>query len=434
MENAVVNDPSVSTSICYSSYLTSPHTQVLAFPILESGRRMYGGLFGDLPAAKNPSSALSNDNKEETNGAAQNNGADSDGGGKSKSVSQSTTEGVVIAGTQLKQSSMAASSVVPNSGFPPLRPSSLPGGGRKKAKLDGGISSSSHHFLQTVGKAGTSMAFVPTAALRRSKPDPNSKPPANQGPFKEVETPAIGSATDISRTASSSNVFPASDMGDITTTILRKKPPSSSTMNPPAAEAVNIHGGSDEQDIKDSSTEERDQQEDIDTQMNGASFPDQSQQQHQHTPHPTKAVAEITDPYDPYIPNDLLQYWERQALAQERERLERETREALEKQRLLRERLEKERQELQRSGNYQELIHRQTNTGGGDVGPAGVETPGNAFDEGGMGRGRGRGRGRGISNLPAWLVEKQRLQEQERLGGGENASNGPGESEQKANI
>ena len=44
-------------------------------------------------------------------------------------------------------------------------------------------------------------------------------------------------------------------------------------------------------------------------------------------------LDEITDPYDPYVPNDLLQYWDRQALAKERAALERETKEALEKRR-----------------------------------------------------------------------------------------------------
>jgi hypothetical protein len=94
---------------------------------------------------------------------------------------------------------------------------------------------------------------------------------------------------------------------------------------------------------------------------------------------------EITDPYDPYVPNDLLQFWDRQAIAQEREKLEQATRLALGKQRLLREQLEHERQELQRKGDFGKLI---LTTG---------------MPLGGMGRGRGRG----VSNLPAWLKKRQ---------------------------
>ncbi|KAL3894946.1 MAG: hypothetical protein SGARI_007596, partial [Bacillariaceae sp.] len=109
-------------------------------------------------------------------------------------------------------------------------------------------------------------------------------------------------------------------------------------------------------------------------------------------------TEEITDPYDPFVPNDLLQYWERQAAAQERAKLEQETREAMERQRVLREQLQRERQELLRTGS------------------GGKDTTAVAAAMGGMGRGRGRGRG--LSNLPAWLIEKQRKEAAEGLGSG----------------
>jgi hypothetical protein len=64
--------------------------------------------------------------------------------------------------------------------------------------------------------------------------------------------------------------------------------------------------------------------------------------------------------------------------------LERETRDALENQRQLRQQLEREREELHRKGNYENVTVQEQQPS------------------------RGRGRGRGISNLPAWLVEKQR--------------------------
>lgn len=110
-------------------------------------------------------------------------------------------------------------------------------------------------------------------------------------------------------------------------------------------------------------------------------------------------AAEITDPYDPRVPNDLLQYWDRQRLAQEREALEKETREALENQKRLRQRLEKEREELQLTGDYTKILEASSNE------VVAVASSG----------GMGRGRGRGVSNLPAWLVEKQQ-KEAEELG------------------
>lgn len=370
---------------------------------------MYGGLFGDLPAAKKRTSDsnANNGDEEETK-------RDPIGGGKATSGSSSTTEGIDAG----KQSAVESSTVVSNSGM--FAPRASVPGGQKKSRLDGRISSSSHQFLQTVGKAGTTMAFVPTAALKRKHNPASKQQPANRGPIKELETPAghsSGSAPDISSTGSCI-VVPSSDMGDITTTIVRKKPlSSSSTTTPPSVEAVNIHGGSSDNGFKDPMPDEKDHREETDLHVAGASSSADRSQQHHQQQHATETsnASEITDPYDPYIPNDLLQYWERQALAQERERLERETREALEKQRLLRERLERERQELEQSGNYQELIQRQITTGG-DVGPAtGLPIRGNAMGDGSMGRGRGRGRG--VSNLPAWLVEKQRqMQQQEQLG------------------
>jgi len=100
----------------------------------------------------------------------------------------------------------------------------------------------------------------------------------------------------------------------------------------------------------------------------------------------------ITDPYDPFVPNDLLDYWEKLAAKKHREHLERETKEALERQKEMRKQLEEERSEIRMGVNLN------------------------------MATGMGRGRGRGLSNLPAWLVEEQRKenrQQQSRVLAGE---------------
>ena len=91
----------------------------------------------------------------------------------------------------------------------------------------------------------------------------------------------------------------------------------------------------------------------------------------------------IDDPYDPMVPNDLLQYWERKQFEKERIQLENERQQALEQQERLREHLQKEREELARAGNVEQLAQ------------------------------RSMGRGRGISNLPAWMLEQRASERRE---------------------
>jgi hypothetical protein len=99
--------------------------------------------------------------------------------------------------------------------------------------------------------------------------------------------------------------------------------------------------------------------------------------------------AKTTDPYDPMIPNDLLEYRQRRAAAMERERLQRLHQESLRQQEDLRRQLEQERHDLQSRGDLDGLVqHRLQHSAG-----------------------RGRGRG-GVSNLPAWLVAKQRKEQE----------------------
>ncbi|KAL3932944.1 MAG: hypothetical protein SGBAC_010617 [Bacillariaceae sp.] len=104
-------------------------------------------------------------------------------------------------------------------------------------------------------------------------------------------------------------------------------------------------------------------------------------------------IYEILDVYDPYVPNDLLQYLERKTLLKQKKALEDQQRQAAEDQRFLRAKLEEDRHSLQEMGDYASLLVAQEQT-----------------------RGRGRGRGRGLSNLPAWLVEKQRKEKEDGLG------------------
>ncbi|GAX27831.1 hypothetical protein FisN_13Hh062 [Fistulifera solaris] len=84
-----------------------------------------------------------------------------------------------------------------------------------------------------------------------------------------------------------------------------------------------------------------------------------------------------SDRYDPFLPNDLLEYWERKA-AEETWRAEAQAEQQLRRNREQAEQLRRQQQERE--------MHKPE------------EPP------------RGRGRG-GLSNLPAWMVEQQRRQD-----------------------
>lgn len=110
----------------------------------------------------------------------------------------------------------------------------------------------------------------------------------------------------------------------------------------------------------------------------------------------------VTDFYDPAVPNDLLAYREQQRNERRREELERSAKETLRLQQKMRERIQEERDRAQRTGDYDTIAEVRARTSLAD-------------NDGGVGSGSGgmgRGRGRGVSNLPAWLSKKQ----QERNG------------------
>ncbi|KAG7358169.1 hypothetical protein IV203_014756 [Nitzschia inconspicua] len=346
---------------------------------------MYNGLFGDLPAAKKGgvSSTAQQESKEED-------GKDTI---KDDSINPSTTSDIPKGGVT-KTSKTTTTTTISSSNFL-FAPTA-----RKKAKISssndgsGGVFSAagSNSILQTVGKAGTSMAFVPTAALKRKKPGAKSaqvesltvKPtrPETTAFSKDFVQQQHHDPIDTSKSA-----LPTSSLHHemtMTTTVLQSAE---------KQEVIHIHGGPTTVDKNAEPTDADYPHNSFQDNVNDKTQDDDDDEE-----------EEITDPYDPYFPNDLLQYWERQAAAEERARLEQETKDALENQRLLREQLDRERNELQQQQQQQQQQHvenRPVLVGQNESGLlAGLADPG-------MGRGRGRGRG-GVSNLPAWLVEKQR--------------------------
>ena len=114
-------------------------------------------------------------------------------------------------------------------------------------------------------------------------------------------------------------------------------------------------------------------------------------------PLPPVSIINEEDLYDPALPNDLLQYWERAKAARERQRLEKEQADRLQQQEELRRAAWQERQALIETGQYQVLAQKMT------------DLP--------------RGRGRGVSNIPAWMLKQQQQRQQEV---GTNAETGVG--------
>jgi hypothetical protein len=100
------------------------------------------------------------------------------------------------------------------------------------------------------------------------------------------------------------------------------------------------------------------------------------------------------DLYDPLVPNDLLQYWQHQALVRERRQLEQQ-------------RLETMRHQAELSRQLQQERH------GGRRPVPGDAAAERAQQQQQQQQHTGRGRG-GLSNLPAWLVQQQKQQQQQQ--------------------
>ncbi len=293
---------------------------------------MYGGLFGDLPSAKKqkqtpPASSSAGDTVKATN-----------------------------ANDKESSNELPSTSSVGEKGSVTTKTVGEPAKGNNNKKSQ---------FLQMVGKSGTTMAFVPTAALKskrkKSTPGTTTLNSNNKSTNNNAVATNGESTKPILPTAISG--MQQSSFASVTTTTTTTRIAASKSDKSKSALVVDIHGIG--------TTMESSQAETTD---NSSSRP---QTASEITP---SEEEKITDPYDPYVPNDLLEYWETLAAKKHREKMERDALEALEHQKVLRKQLEEDRQAL--------LLH---NDATGDAAPL-----------------RSMGRGRGVSNLPAWLVEKQK--------------------------
>jgi len=197
--------------------------------------------------------------------------------------------------------------------------------------------------LSGLGNAGTSMEFVPTALRPRKRPKaaaPNTKLKRAQGKvIHRRTTAAIQASQEVSKQEIKLEVVVKRERKNV---------------------IENIHATGNEVEETISPMLEEEEKE--------------LQQLH----------ASVVDPYDPYIPNDLLAYWERKKVEEERLKLEQEARETLKRHQHLRQQLEEERQKIEKSGSANAIIEHRAKTA------------------------LSGGRGRGVNNLPAWLLQKQK--------------------------
>lgn len=289
----------------------------IALIITKEINAMYGGLFGDLPEAKKPLKANSEPSEPPSSTPRITQSLATTANDTAPAVSASADSSAQVSSTS-KQRSQLQSSIVKN-----------------------------------VGTLGTAVAFVPTAALKpRKRPPPPSGNSANTArssstPGSFLTTKETSAAT---RDGPDGRKSPNSDRPKETVAITSTT--ADADMCPQGAihlEAVS-HKSSISSLLYDEHHKQRLRQEAMD------------------------------DPYDPMVPNDLLQYWERQSIAAERQRLEQQRLEHMQLQQALRDQVEQGRRELEPETS--------------------VAQPSEL--------GRERGRGRGVSNLPAWMVAKQK--------------------------
>lgn len=198
---------------------------------------------------------------------------------------------------------------------------------------------------------------------KNAKKSDRDAPPAQEGPSRPSAASAESSEQQQSRAASTSSAVPsvpvASAVSFVPTSALhrkRNKRPAPASAKPVVTRIVV------QEHVPPSTTF---------TTLSTAHPPQPEQEpdalRHLHD--------NVRDPYDPLVPNDFLQYLERQKAQVERRRLEAEHQAALEEQRRLREQL---------YANPSSLV-------------------GDDYER------RTMGRGRGVSNLPAWLKKAKDL-------------------------
>lgn len=216
-------------------------------------------------------------------------------------------------------------------------------------------------LVDTIGNAGTTMAFVP-AALRKRKAVVKTfvKPRRSQVKNQTLLDGAADASSSLEKTAN--------DQDD------ERLEGENNNMKTDTPEESDIHNNKRQQD-------------------------DDDEEEYKEPQHLTDLHASVrsADMYHPMMPNDYLAYKQRKENELLQANLEKQAQMTMEMQRKLREQIEEERRKALDSGDVKRIIESR------------VTKP---MESGAVTSGMGRGRGRGLSNLPAWLVKKQQEENQ----------------------
>ena len=215
-------------------------------------------------------------------------------------------------------------------------------------------------LVEAIGKAGTSMAFVPAALRKRKQPaKANTSSTKNAKIKTETEKRVI---TKIGN--------------DVSNTHVQSKTVSITKLQDEAKhDIVHIHNVVPQKDGCD-----------VDT-VDAFKEPQYLTDLH--------AAVRSMDMYHPSMPNDYLAYRQRKENEMIQKNLQKEAEKTLEMQQKLREHIESERQKALESGDVNKIIESRM----GQINSAGM----------------GRGRGRRLNNLPAWLIKKQQEEKNKAL-------------------
>jgi len=242
-------------------------------------------------------------------------------------------------------------------------------GGKTKSNISEG-EKKPKSLVDSLGKAGTSMAFVPAALRKRKTP----MPPSSSKSRKQV----------------ANRIF------------VKPSSPCTHHQSKPTIATSEIISNSCEPDCEEKEKASHQEERNMHVHVHVHVIPSSSEpmkEEYKEPQHLTDLHASIrlADMYTPMMPNDYLTYRQRKENDFMNANLQKQAEKTLEMQKKLRDQIEDERQKALASGDVGKIIESRLKNG----------MDGAAL--GGMGRGRGRGRG--LNNLPAWLVKKQQEQQ-----------------------
>lgn len=245
-------------------------------------------------------------------------------------------------------------------------------------------------LVGTLGSVGTTRGFLPTALLRKSGTTAASNAPIARGASVQkvkFPKPSVAVGTDS-----------VESLGDSTISVLYE----GQSENDDLGQKVN---GT----IRD---KEKRQQEDFSVEGHEGSS---------ETEDLAMLHASVTDPYDPFVPNDYLEYCAEKRREVERRELEEATRETLRQQQIIREQIAEERRKMIATGDYQSVVSSVINRHAQDMQSSGPSMVSISGQNSGItdkielssvsvstkqNPKHKMGRGRGVHNLPAWLLQK----------------------------